>query len=40
MDLVSASDLFSLFGIGNIIGGSPAGYAADLIGRRLYLLLA
>jgi len=40
MDLVSASAVFSLFGIGNIIGGSPAGYVADRIGRKLYLLIA
>lgn len=40
MDLTTASAIFSLFGIGNIIGGSPAGYVADLIGRKLYLLLA
>jgi MFS family permease len=40
MDLASASAIFSLFGIGNIFGGSPAGYLADRIGRKLYLLLA
>jgi MFS family permease len=40
MDLAMASTVFSLFGIGNIIGGSPAGYMADMIGRKLYLLLA
>lgn len=40
MDLASASAVFSLFGIGNIFGGSPAGYLADRIGRKLYLLLA
>lgn len=40
MDLATASAVFSLFGIGNIVGGSPAGYIADRIGRKLYLLLA
>jgi len=40
MELGLASAVFSLFGIGNIFGGSPAGYLADRIGRKLYLLLA
>jgi predicted MFS family arabinose efflux permease len=40
MDLATASAVFSLFGIGSVIGGSPAGYLADRIGRKLYLLLA
>ncbi len=40
MDLATASAVFSLFGIGNIFGGAPAGYIADCIGRKLYLLLA
>jgi MFS family permease len=40
MDVGLASTVFSLFGIGSIIGGSPAGYVADRIGRKLYLLAA
>ena len=40
MELASASAIFSLFGIGSIVGGFPAGYVADRIGRKLYLLLA
>jgi len=40
MELGLASAVFSLFGIGNIVGGAPAGYIADRIGRKLYLLLA
>lgn len=40
MELASASAIVSLFGIGSIIGGSPAGYVADRIGRKLYLLMA
>lgn len=40
MDLTTASAVFSLFGIGSLIGGAPAGYLADRIGRKLYLLLA
>ena len=40
MDLTTASAVFSLFGIGSIFGGVPAGYIADRIGRKLYLLLA
>ncbi len=40
MSLAEASAIFSLFGIGNIVGGAPAGYLADRIGRRLYLLIA
>lgn len=40
MDLGQASAVFSLFGIGNIVGGSPAGYVADRMGRKLYLLIA
>jgi MFS family permease len=40
MELAWASAIFSLFGIGSIVGGFPAGYVADRIGRKLYLLLA
>lgn len=40
MNLASASVVFSLFGVGGIVGGSPAGYLADRIGRKTYLLLA
>lgn len=39
MDLATASTVFSLFGVGSVIGGAPAGYLADRIGRKLYLLL-
>jgi MFS family permease len=40
MNVGLASTIFSLFGIGNIVGGAPAGYVADRIGRKLYLVLA
>lgn len=35
-----AGTVFSLFGMGSVFGGVPAGYLADRIGRKLYLLLA
>ena len=40
MDLAAASSVISLFGIGSMVGGAPAGYVADRIGRKIYLLLA
>lgn len=38
--LAEASFIFGVFGIGNIVGGLPAGVAADVIGRRLTLVVA
>ncbi len=44
ISLIDAGFIIGLFGIGNILGGAPMGYIADLIGRKwavgTYALLA
>jgi MFS family permease len=40
MDLAGAAAIFSLTGIGNIAGGMPCGYIADIVGRKRYLVVA
>jgi len=40
MDLAGAAAIFSLTGFGNIVGGMPCGYVADLVGRKRYLVAA
>lgn len=40
LELQTAGFVVSLFGIGQLCGGLPMGYVADLLGRRAYLIIA